>query len=93
MPNIIQDKHLPEQTARQLLSRRKAMVEKLREFSTQHHKLLFDGDWLTEDQVRRRYRRLKWKHRKWFLELLILYFLLACTAGFVFLIFSMLLGL
>ena len=86
------EKQLDHETTEKLISPRSAMIQKLRILSLEHGKLLFDGNWLSPEDARRCYRRLQWKHFRWFLETLLLYFLLLCLTGIVFFILKMLVG-
>jgi hypothetical protein len=55
------DKRVPEETRRKIDAWREAQRSQLEELSRRHGKLLFDGEWLTPEQVRRHHWRLRWR--------------------------------
>lgn len=75
MTYLIDDKQLPADVLDRVRARRQAMLARLEELSAKDGKVLFELEWLTPLEARRRHRGLRWRSWQSLLELLVLYLL------------------
>ena len=81
--------NVSDQVAQMLAAKRTAMVAKLHDMGSRRQQVLFDGQWLTPQQAKKRYR-IAWR-KNWVIciELLVLFAAMVLSAAFlgIFLVF------
>lgn len=90
MLKFFKDRPLSKEISYKIIARRKAMVEKLRGFSKEQGRLLFEGKWLTPNEVKEYYHIMKKQNRQIFAELIGLFIvMLGITAFFSLILLSL----
>lgn len=84
------DRYFSKEISDKLIARRKDMIVKLQQISMEKGKFLFEGKWLTPDEVKEYYRSMKKQDRQIFGELLGLFVLMVGLTVFFSLILSLL---
>ena len=86
------DRSFSKEISDKLIAKRKAMVKKLQEFSQAQGKLLFEGKWLTSEEIKEYYRLMKKQHRQMFVEIIGLFIAMIGLTAFLGLILLSLCG-
>jgi hypothetical protein len=93
MPEESKESWLSRQISVRLVSRREAMFKYLKRISDHKSMYLFQGMWMTPDEIKKHYKGLKWRHRIMFLELIGLFLLLVALTGGVAYVCQLYIGL
>ena len=80
MPPFVDERALSGQAIEALVNRRRIMLQRLETLAEENGRVLFNGEWVTPDEARRNYRRMKWRFRGYVLEVLMLYTVMAAGA-------------
>lgn len=83
---------LPREFDEHLELRHQALLAELQELAASRGKVLYDGQWVTQDEAKACHRRLQWRHWRMLLESLALLGLLVVLSYVVGMVLLVMLG-
>lgn len=93
MAYLVDDRDLPDDVLARVRARREAMLARLEALAQQDGKVLFELQWMTPQEARRRYWSLRWRGWLALLEVLLLFILIFFGSLLITRLLAWLLGL